>query len=206
MFAAASLEAGMTWTEETFGVTPAYGREHVGRGTRNTLLSLGDTYLEIIVPDPQQDLTGTFGDKLSRLLEPALVSWVVQGDLNEISARLSVNGMQSVGPNRTERKTAVGDLLVWELLFPIAGSHGARMPFFIDRLDCPHPAAMNPDGGTFKSIRLRSPDSSGLSRALESVDLEIEVTEGKPAITVEIESRGLVTLTGTAETRSLTVI
>ena len=147
-----------------------------------------------------------FGEKLSRLSEPALVAWAVQGDLNEISVRLSANGMQRVGPNRTERKTAVGDLLVWELFFPIAGSHDARMPFFIDRLDCPHPTAMNPDVGTFKSIRLRSPDSSGLSCALESVDLEIEVTEGKPAITVEIESRGLVMLTSPADTRALSVI
>ena len=206
MFAVASLEAGTTSAEETFGVTPAYGGEHVGLGTRNTLLSLGDTDLEIIVPDPEQDLIRMFGEKLSRLSEPALVAWAVQGDLNEISVRLSANGMQRVGPNRTERKTGVGDLLVWELFFPIAGSHGARMPFFIDRLDCPHPAAMNPDVGTFKSIRLRSPDSSGLSRALESVDLEIEVTEGKPAITVEIESRGLVTLTSPADTRALSVI
>ena len=98
MFAAASLEAGMTWAEETFGVTPAYGGEHVGLGTRNTLLSLGDTYLEIIVPDSEQDLTGTFGEKLSRLPEPALVSWVVQGDLNEISARLSANGINLLDP------------------------------------------------------------------------------------------------------------
>ena len=80
------------------------------------------------------------------------------------------------------------------------------MPFFIDWLDCPHPVTMNSEAGTFKSIRLRSPDSNGLSRALESVDLEIEVTEGKPAITVEIESRGLVMLTSPADTRALSVI
>ena len=65
---------------------------------------------------------------------------------------------------------------------------------------------MNPDAGTFKSIRLRTPDFSGSSRALESVDLEIEATKGKPAITVEIESRGLVTLTSPADTRALSVI
>ena len=82
MFAVASLEAGTTSAEETFGVTPAYGGEHVGLGTRNTLLSLGDTDLEIIVPDPEQDLIRMFCEKLSRLSEPALVAWAVQGDLN----------------------------------------------------------------------------------------------------------------------------
>ena len=65
---------------------------------------------------------------------------------------------------------------------------------------------MNPDAGTFKSIRLRAPDSGGLSHEPESVDLEIGVTEGKPVITVEIESRGLVTRTSTAETSELSVI
>ena len=206
MLAAPSLEEGEAWAEDTFGVCPAYGGEHLGLGTRNTLLSLGEVYLEIIVPDPTQDLAGTFGEKLSKLSEPGLVTWAVQGNLNEISAGLIANGMQSIGPKRTERRTAEGELLVWDLLFAIDGAHGLQMPFFIDWLDCPHPAAMNPYAGRFSSIQLTTLDANSLSRLLAGIDLDIEVTEGEPSMTVEIESNGLVKLTSNAETITLSLI
>lgn len=207
MYAAASLDAGTQWAEETFGVTPAYGGEHVGLGTRNTLLSLGDSYLEIIVPDPAQDLTGTFGEKLAGLSEPGMVTWAVQGDLDDISARLTEGGMQTVGPNRTERKTAEGELMIWKLLFPIAGSYGPRMPFFIDWMDCTHPATTNPMAGTFQSMQVVTNDAAGLSVLLGGIGLDIDVLEGEPAVSVDIETeRGQVTLRSTAETSSLSMI
>ena len=52
MYAVASLDEGMEWAADTFGVPAAYGGEHVDLGTRNALLSLGSTYLEIIGPVP----------------------------------------------------------------------------------------------------------------------------------------------------------
>ena len=47
MYAVPSLEDGIAWAAETFDAAPAYGGEHVGLGTRNALLSLGDEPLRI---------------------------------------------------------------------------------------------------------------------------------------------------------------
>ena len=51
MYAVPSLDEGLIWASDTFGVDAAYGGEHVGLGTRNALMSLGNAYLEIIAPD-----------------------------------------------------------------------------------------------------------------------------------------------------------
>ena len=52
MYAVASLDEGMAWAADTFGVAPAYGGEHVGLGTRNALLSLGSVaaYAACVLP------------------------------------------------------------------------------------------------------------------------------------------------------------
>ena len=204
MYAVASLDEGMEWAADTFGVPAAYGGEHVDLGTRNALLSLGSTYLEIIGPDPAQSQEGNAGAQFANLTSGGMVTWAAEGDLNAIAQALESAGVSTQGPNRTQRKTESGELLVWDLLFPIGSPHGGRMPFFIDWLECANPKDTNPVGGEFRALAITTPDADDLAGALRAIDLDIAVSAGPPALSVTIDSpRGEVVLASTNETSHL---
>ena len=204
MYAVASLDEGIEWAADTFGVAAAYGGEHVGLGTRNALLSLGSTYLEIIAPDPAQSQEGNSGAQFANLTSGGMVTWVAEGDLNAIAKALELAGVSSQGPNRTQRTTQSGELLVWDLLFPIGSPHGGRLPFFIDWLECANPKDTNPVGGELRALAITTPDADDLAGTLRAIDLDIAVSEGPPGIFVTIDSpRGEVVLATTNATSRL---
>ena len=237
MYAVASLDEGMAWAEDAFGVAPVFGGSHVGLGTRNALLALrasaaerseassgrklagedgmgrnteparrfgalGDTYLEIIAPDPAQQVENQMVERMLKLTAGGLVTWAAEGDLTVTKGLLEEAGISSVGPAETRRRTAEGGLLIWDLLFPQDGGYG--MPFFIDWRDCPHPAATTPVGGTLLSLGISTPDAEALGAVLSKIGLEVEVSEGEARLEVAIEgTKGPVVLASTDETRRL---
>lgn len=202
MYAVADLDEGMARAEGAFGVAPAFGGSHEGLGTRNALLSLGDTYLEIIAPDPAQAVESQMVTGMAAMSAGGLVTWAAQGDLVVTKGLLEEAGITSVGPVETRRRTADGGLLVWDLLFPHGGSYG--MPFFIDWRGSPHPATTTPAGGEFVSFGISTPDAEDLGAVLAGLGLDVEVSEGEPEMTVVIEgAKGLVELVSTEDSRGL---
>ena len=113
MWGAPSLEAGMTEAERLFGVAPAPGGAHPGRGTCNALLSLGaSAYLEVIAPDPAQSLEGNLGGRLAGLSAPALITWAAAAPrLESLAAAAAGLGLSARGPAATKRKAPAGGLL-----------------------------------------------------------------------------------------------
>ena len=201
MYAVASLDAGMEWAADTFGAPASYGGEHVDLGTRNALLSLGSTYLEIIAPDPAQSQEGNAGAEFANLTSGGLVTWAAEGNLDAIAQALESAGVSTQGPNRTQRKTKSGELLAWDLLFPIGSPHGGCLPFFIDWLECANPQDTTPVGGEVRTLAITTPDADDLAGALRAIDLDIAVFPGPPGISVTIDSpRGEVVLATTNET------
>ena len=207
MYATASLDEGMEWAQDVFGIQPAYSGEHLGLGTRNALLSLGSVYLEIIAPDPAQPLEGTLGAQFAGLSSGGLVTWAAEGDLTKVQAILLARGIRSAGPKQTQRKTPDGDLLEWALLFPVNASYGTRMPFFIDWQRCVNPRETSPMAGTFQSLSITTPDAEGLREVLAGVGLEVPVLDGEPGLEVLISARGgVVKLASTRETSGIGLI
>ncbi len=204
MYAVPCLDEGVAWAADVFDATPAFGGAHVGLGTRNALLSLGETYLEIIAPDPLQQLQGTMGERLAGLGEGGLVTWAAAGSLEDVKTVLAEMHISCRGPVRTERQAEDGTSLVWQLLFPRRHAFGPRLPFFIDWLDCVHPATSNPVGGVCTGLSLSCPDAEALSEVLTGLGLSVPVQPGPPRMRVDIGTRrGAVQLTCTEDTRTL---
>ncbi len=202
MYAVADLDEGMAWAEDVFGVAPAFGGSHEGLGTRNALLSLGDTYLEIIAPDAAQSVESQMVEGMAELSAGGLVTWAAQGDLAVTKGLLEEAGISSAGPVETRRRTADGGLLVWDLLFPQGGGYG--MPFFIDWRESPHPAKTTPVGGKLVSFGISTPDAGALGAVLAGLGLGVEVSEGAPELRVVIEgAKVAVELVSTEESRGL---
>ena len=115
-------------------------------------------------------------------------------------------GVPTTGPIRTQRQTAEGDMLVWELLFPKDSEHGMRFPFFIDWLECANPKDTNPVGGQFQNIEVTTPEGAKLQALMRSIDLDITVKSGDPQIAVVVESeKGEVVLTSSKESSQLMI-
>ncbi|MFT7243622.1 MAG: hypothetical protein ACI82A_000966 [Candidatus Azotimanducaceae bacterium] len=169
MWACADLDLGIAELDNLTGITAEYSGRHTGQGTRNALMSLGaDCYLEIIAPDPQQSLEGTFGGRLARLTSSGLLAWAVAcTDLERHRLALGQRGHLTTSVQTTMRENPAGEQLTWQLLF-VRNLSGA--PFFIDWLNCVHPATTSPLGCELKQLTLKAPDTSGLNCLMGEVD------------------------------------
>lgn len=207
MWGAPDLALGVAEAQKLFGVEPAPGGAHPGLGTRNALLGLGDSvYLEIIAPDPDQDLRGTLGKRLQTLDDCALVTWAAGcGDLPALANSSAAQGLKVRGPIRAQRQTLSGDLLEWELLFLGGHEFPSLVPFFIDWLQTPHPATQAAPAGQFLELVLRSPQHAELAAVLKGLDVSVRVENAAaPELEARIQVGGaVIALTSSAQTVGL---
>jgi catechol 2,3-dioxygenase-like lactoylglutathione lyase family enzyme len=117
--------------EDRTGVRAVYGGVHPGRGTRNSLLSLGEqSYLELMAPDPKQERLTAF-PALPKLDEPKVIGWVVHtDDIDSVARRLRDSGVAFLGPADGSRKRPDGRELRWRIL-DLVDDGGGVLPSFI---------------------------------------------------------------------------
>ena len=191
VIAAPDLQAARAAFAEQTGTEPIDGGPHIGLGTRNALVSFGGgRYLEIIAPDPEQDTGGSFGAALAGLDEPRMLHFAVRVEgLQDAAERVRACGLQPGAIRRTSRATPAGETLVWELMGVGGHGDGGFVPFFIDWLDCVHPADTSPVVGELLEFRLRMPAGHAV-HALLSDCAGITLAQGDAQVTVRHASAG----------------
>jgi len=143
IIAAPDLEIARAWFEDLTGVMPEEGGSHPGLATRNALVSFGrGCYLEIVAPDPAQEIEGSFAEPFTLLDAPTIYHWVVQVDAIEHMRAGLIDRGATVGATKSiSRRNTAGDLLSWKMLGVTGHPHGGLLPLYIDWQGCPHPSS-----------------------------------------------------------------
>ncbi|CAE7592991.1 Cacna1h [Symbiodinium natans] len=181
-----SVEAGMDAFEALTGVRPCIGGQHLGFGTHNALVSLGEgVYCELLAQDPSQPVGTWLGIDCPK--KPRLTTFCVQrsdgkGELGETveaatKAGYDVGSVQDFSRQNTEGKT-----LRWRLAsdhhragfasLPMAG----LVPFAVDwspnRAEgMRHPSEVAPGGCRLVELRASHPDPPALQKALDALNV-----------------------------------
>ena len=176
------LDHGIAFVEQRLGVKAMFGGVHLGRGTQNALLSLGQRhYLEIIAPDPAQPASKSARrSQLEKLTEPRLVEWAAHpGDLSSFAKRLQQAGLAFEGPTPGSRKRPDGRLLQWQTL-TLNDDASGLLPFFIEwSANSPHPSTDAPAGCHLIRFELAIPEPDNLAKTLKLLSLDVPVVKGQ---------------------------
>jgi hypothetical protein len=185
VYACTDLGSTCGWITGTTGVAPTPGGRHLGEGTRNALLSLGErTYLELIAPDETQTAVPkplAFG--IDNLRTPSLRAWACSpADFAEAAQTARRGGHRLGEPVGGRRLTPEGIEITWALALPESAAAGkpggfsdydvALLPFLIDWGQSPHPATTSPVGLVLEHFVLSGPSPDSLQRLLEDIGLE----------------------------------
>ncbi len=179
--AAATLEQGITYIEETLGVTIPPGGEHPLMGTHNALMQLGEKlFFEIIAVAPtlpQPDRPRWFGldnpwIQNALAIQPRLHTWVVNTDGIEqlvSSADIHLGHVEALSR----------DELTWRFAIPADGNlPGSGLIPSVMQWDFEdHPAAVMPDlGCRLQALEIHHPKPDWVRTVLASMGFVGEVT------------------------------
>ena len=175
-----NLEKGCTDFENLSGVRPAFSGEHPNWGTHNALLSLDQSYLEVIAPQPTMDLAESPFSIIKDQIQLSLIGWAIQTtNLNEVVQLMDEFGLKHTERLTGSRKTPTGEMLRWESVFLLNESTPSIHPFFI-QWENPnlHPSKTTPKGCTLSDITIGNHSDSLLSKFLNKLSIPLKFQKG----------------------------
>jgi hypothetical protein len=197
MYAGRDLGELVSGFESMSGVAAGIGGSHPGLGTRNALASLGDdVYLELIAPDPEQHVAGSWGELFRTFATPRIFTYIVRAQhLEGIRSVLAAEGIAS-DLIAASRKTPAGATLKWRLLLPRENPFGDYIPKFIDWLDTPHPGSTSVKGCTLGAFEIGHPDALRLGSILGVARVDMPVVRAdRPCFRAQLRTpKGLLIL------------
>lgn len=196
-----NLDSLSAWWRGAAGEPATAGGAHVGRGTRNELVGLGETsYLELIGPDREQPAPANprpFGIDRLTSDKPVLLTFAVAvADLEAARDRYRAAGLETTEPFAMERVTPQGEHLAWRLSLPLADQIAGVIPFLIEwGSTTSHPATSLHQSSTLRELRLRYPKPEMVRSLATSLGLDVSVARGDASLEAVIETgNGVVAL------------
>ncbi len=170
--AGTDLSALVAWWTAESGHHATVGGSHVGMGSKNALVGLGSSYLELVGPDPDQETPRQprpFGiDDLPEHSIRLVTLALAVDDLDAALAQMAANDIAFGPALPMSRAKPDGTLLSWRLALP-SGFDGV-MPFLIEWGEgVDHPSAALPDGCSIASVEGFHPEADRLNAALEAI-------------------------------------
>jgi hypothetical protein len=194
VYATPDLESGIEGLESQLGVRAAFGGRHVGVGTHNALLSLGNgAYLEIIAPDPDQPRPSQPRPfEIDSLTEPRLATWAVAVD--GIKGRAEAARAGGLDPGQVLPMSRVlpdGGELRWRLTRRREAAGDGLVPFLIEWETEEHPSAIAPGGCVLRDLAAEHPHPEQVTTMLSALGVDLVVAvAGRPALIATIEGPG----------------
>jgi hypothetical protein len=194
---AATLAQGVRWCEDTLGISPGPGGEHLLMGTHNRLFKIASarypqTYFEIIAIDPQAPKPARrrwFDMDEPRLLEsielsgPQLLHFVASvPDIQASVAALYERAIDSGVIMPASRQTPAG-LLQWQISVRDDGQRlfDGCLPTLIQWGDTHPSTAMPASGVELVELHVAHPQSHALTNAFHAIGLQDVAIYSRPA-------------------------
>lgn len=175
------LSEGERRFSDLTGVTPAFGGNHPGTGTHNSLLSLGrGKYLEIIALDPAHLQAANLPEETLSNFTPGLFAFGVRTyDLLRVGQLISAGGLKASDVHNISRQSPDGRMLRWQTVVVEDHDFGDFIPFFTLCGDMVHPSETAPKGCELLEFSVGHPQHRELSRLYAALEVDVPVLESE---------------------------
>ena len=182
VFGARDLASAIDSFERATGIRAEAGGAHLGLGTRNALVGLGDSYLELIGPDPNQAApVGQRPFGIDHLDRSRFVAFAIRPDVDEsidqLAERLGQAGFDPGPIVDMSRRRPDGVELSWRLTLPQLDT-APEVPFLIDWGATPNPSRTIAPRADIGELVVMTPRSAEIRALYTALRVPVPVVNG----------------------------